>query len=72
MAVARLRVDEVMSDIERDVRTRIRRHLVKRGGPAEYEDEAMFDAVHAVLARAVDERNLDATLLPELLDNDVD
>jgi len=72
MAVARLRVDAVMSDIERDVRTRIRRHLVKRGGPAEYEDEATFDAVHALLARAVDERNLDATLLPELLDSDVD
>src|SRR5262249_20053300 len=37
-----------------------------------YEDEAVFDAVHAVLARAVDARNLDATLLPELLDSDVD
>jgi len=35
-------------------------------------DQATFDAVHAVLARAVDERNLDATLLPELLDSDLD
>jgi hypothetical protein len=67
-----LRVDAVMDDIERDVRARLRRHLVKRGGAAEYEDEAMFDAVHAVLARAVDGRNLDATLLPELLDSDVE
>jgi hypothetical protein len=67
-----LRVDAVMDDIERDVRTRLRRHLVKRGGAAEYEDEAMFEAVHAVLARAVDGRNLDATLLPELLDSDVE
>ena len=72
MPEARLRVDEVMGEIERDVRTRLRRHLIKRGGAAEYEDEALFDAVHAVLARAVDERNLDATLLPELLDSDVD
>jgi hypothetical protein len=67
-----LRVDAVMGDIERDVRARLRRHLVKRGGAAEYEDEAIFDAVHAVLARAVDGRNLDATLLPELLDSDVE
>ncbi|HJZ70403.1 MAG TPA: hypothetical protein VKE51_01620 [Vicinamibacterales bacterium] len=72
MGEARLRVDAVMGDIERDVRARIRRHLIKRGGPAEYEDEETFDAVHAVLARAVDERNLDATLLPELLDSDVE
>jgi hypothetical protein len=72
MEQARLHVDEVMRDIERDVRTRLRRHLIKRGGAAEYEDEATFDAVHAVLARAVDGRNLDATLLPELLDSDLD
>ena len=67
-----LRVDAVMGDIEREVRTRLRRHLIKRGGAAEYEDEALFDAVHAVLTRAVDERNLDAMLLPELLDSDVE
>jgi len=72
MPQAKLRVDAVMGQIERDVRTRLRRHLIKRGGAAEYEDEAIFDAVHALLARAVDERNLDATLLPELLDSDVD
>jgi hypothetical protein len=67
-----LRVDAVMDGIERDVRARLRRHLVKRGGAAEYEDEALFEAVHAVIARAVDGRNLDATLLPELLDSDVE
>jgi hypothetical protein len=72
MAEPKLRVDAVMSDIEREVRTRLRRHLIKRGGAADYEDEAIFEAVHAVLARAVDERNLDATLLPELLDSDVE
>jgi hypothetical protein len=72
MAEPKLRVDAVMGDIERDVRARLRRHLIERGGAADYEDEAIFNAVHAVLARAVDERNLDATLLPELLDSDVD
>jgi hypothetical protein len=68
----KVRVDAVMAEIERDVRDRLRRHLVKKGGAADYQDEAIFDAVHALLARAVDERNLDATLLPELTDGDVD
>jgi hypothetical protein len=72
MAEPKLRVDAVMGDIERDVRTRLRRHLIKRGGAADYEDEAIFGAVHAVLARAVEQRNLEATLLPELLDGDVE
>ena len=72
MSDAKLRVDAVMGEIERDVRARLRRHLIKRGGAADYQDEEIFDAVHALLGRAVDERNLDATLLPELLDSDVD
>ena len=72
MPDANIRVDEVMGEIERDVRTRLRRHLIKRGGAAEYEDEEIFESVRAVLARAVDERNLDATLLPDLIDGDVD
>ena len=67
-----VRVDEVMSEIERDVRARLRRHLIKRGGAADYQDQEIFDAVHTLLARAVDERKLDATLLPELVDGDVD
>ena len=67
-----IRVDAVMGEIEHDVRARLRQHLLKRGGAADYEDEELFAAVRAVLARAVDVRNLDATLLPELLDSDVE
>jgi hypothetical protein len=67
-----IRVSAVMGEIEHEVRARLRRHLLKRGGAADYEDEELFDAVRAVLARAVDGRNLDATLLPELLDTDVE
>jgi hypothetical protein len=67
-----VRVDALMGEIERDVRTRLRRHLIKRGGAPEYEDEEIFETVRAVLARAAEERNLDATLLPELLDSDVE
>jgi hypothetical protein len=72
MTEGKVRVDAVMGEIERDVRDRLRRHLVKKGGAADYQDEAIFDAVHALLSRAVDGRNLDATLLPELVDGDVD
>ena len=72
MTEAKVRVEAVMGEIERDVRARLRRHLIKRGGAADYQDEEIFDAVHALLARAVDERSLDATLLPELIDHDVD
>jgi len=72
MTHVKVRVDDVMGEIERDVRARLRRHLIKRGGAADYQDEEIFAAVHALLARAVDERNLEATLLPELLDSDVD
>ena len=72
MNEAKVRVDAVMGEIEREVRARLRRHLIEKGGAADYQDEEIFDAVHALLARAVDERNLDATLLPELIEGDVD
>ena len=62
----------LMDDIERDVRNRLRRHIIRRGGAAEYEDEAIFERVRTVLGRAVDERNPGALLLPELLDSDVE
>lgn len=72
MSEARIRVDAVMGDIERDVRERLRRHLLKTGGAADYQDQEIFDAVHALLVRAVDRRQPDATLLSELIDSDVD
>jgi hypothetical protein len=72
MPEPKLRVSAVMGDIDQDVRSRLRRHLIKRGGAADYQDEQVFESVRALLGRAVDERNLDALLLPELLDADVD
>jgi hypothetical protein len=72
MSDAKVHVDAVMDEIERDVRDRLRRHLLKKGGAADYQDQEIFDAVHALLTRAVDGRDLDSTLLPELVDGDVD
>jgi hypothetical protein len=71
MAVT-VRVDQVMEEIERDVRERLRRHLLKKGGAADYQDQDIFNAVHALLVRAVEGRDFDATLLAELVDGDVD
>ena len=69
----KVRVDAVMGEIERDVRARLRRHLLKTGGAADYQDQEIFDAVHALLdPRRSTAANLDATLLPELVDGDVD
>jgi hypothetical protein len=72
MTEPKVRVDVVMDEIERDVRARLRRHLLKKGGAADYQDQEIFDAVHALLGRAVDGREIEATLLPELVDGDVD
>ena len=72
MSESPLRVATLMREIEGDVRERLRRHVVKRGGASEYQDEAIFEQVRTVLGRAADERNLDALLLPELLDSDVE
>jgi hypothetical protein len=68
----RLHVDAVMGDIERDVRDRLRRHLLKKGGAADYQEQEIFDDVHRLFARVIDSRDLDATLLSELVDGDVD
>jgi len=72
MTESPLRVDALMREIEGDVLERLRRHVIKRGGASEYQNEAIFEHVRDVLARAADERNLDALLLPELLDGDAE
>ena len=66
-----LRVAPLMKQIESDVRSTIRRRLVKHGMPA-YEDEQIFERVRALLQHAADGRDLDVLLLPELLEDDVE
>ena len=66
-----LRVAPLMKQIESDVRSTIRRRLVKHGMPA-YEDEQVFERVRALLQHAADGRDLDVLLLPELLEDDVE
>lgn len=61
-----------MREIQDEVREQRRARLLSRGGADEYHDEAVFAIVEQVLRRAVDERDGNALLIPELLDSDVD
>lgn len=63
-------VDRLMRDIEDEVRRQRRVRIIARGGPDEYRHEAVFAIVEQVLRRAVDQRDLKALLIPEILDAD--
>jgi hypothetical protein len=65
-------VARLMREIEDEVREQRRLRMLARGGPEEYRDEELFGVVEDVLRRAVQGRNLDALLIPELLDADQD
>jgi hypothetical protein len=65
------RVEPLMRQIESDVRSTIRRRLVKHGMPA-YDDEQIFERVRMLLQHAADGRDLDVLLLPELLGDEVE
>ena len=59
-------VTDVMRDLEDGVRRSRRTRLVARGGPSEYQDEEVYAHVERVLRRAVESRDPDVLLLPEL------
>ena len=66
-----IRVPSLMKQIEEDVRSAVRRKLVKHGMPA-YADEQVFERVRAILQHAADGRDLNVLLLPELLGDEVE
>jgi hypothetical protein len=65
-------VEQLMREIEDDVRQVRRRRLLARGGAGDYRDPAIYAGVDAVLRRALDARDHDALLLPDLMDGDPD
>ena len=65
-------VEQLMREIEDDVRQARRRRLLARGGAGDYRDPAIYAGVDAVLRRALDARDHDALLLPDLMDGDPD
>jgi hypothetical protein len=63
-------VEALMREIEDDVRELRRRRLLARGGAGEYRDAAVYEGVDETLRRAIDGRDHDALLLPDLLSSD--
>jgi hypothetical protein len=65
-AADRVRVEQLMRDIEAEVRADRRSQIVARGGPSEYRDAEVFAAVERVLRRALDGSGREGLLIPEL------
>ena len=65
-------VERLMAEIEDDVRQRRRKRLLARGAAAEYRDAELYAGVDEALRRAVDLRNHEALLLPDLLTGEAD
>jgi hypothetical protein len=61
-----INVDDVMREIEDEVRRARRKRLLAQGAAAEYADPAIYATVDGILRRAVEMRDHDALLLPEL------
>ena len=59
-----------MREIEDDLRRERRARMIAKGAPPEYRDAEVFAAVENVLRRAIESREHDAVLLPELLPDD--
>jgi hypothetical protein len=65
-------VERLMHEIAEDLRGERRERALARGGPAEYRDPEIFAAVEGVLRRAVERRDLNASLIPALLEDEQD
>lgn len=68
----RVSVADLMQEIEERVRGDRRSRLLARGGPREYEDKDVFATVDAALRRALEGRDPDVLLLPDLVGDDHD
>ena len=65
-------VERVMRQIEDDLRRERRARLLEKGAPEEYRDADVYASVEAVLRRAIETRDHEAVLLPELLSDEQD
>lgn len=63
--------EDVMAEVRARVRADLRARLV-RGGVRDFEDEALFLAAEQLLERALQQRDRQRLLLPELLDDEDD
>ena len=63
-------VERVMREIEDDLRRERRTRLLAKGAPVEYRDQELYATVERVLRQAIEGRDHDAILLPELISDD--
>jgi hypothetical protein len=68
--VVTVKVDDVMRDIEDDVRRARRQRLLAHGAASEYGDPRIYASVDRLLRRAIELRDHDALLVPELAGGD--
>jgi hypothetical protein len=61
-----VKVDDVMREIEEDVRRVRRQRLLAHGAAPEYGDPRIYASVDGLLRRAIELRDHDALLVPEL------
>lgn len=61
-----------MHEIEDEVRRARQKRLLARGASSDYQDPEVYGAVERALRRALDAREREALLLPDLLRGDVD
>jgi hypothetical protein len=64
-----VKVERVMRDLEDQIRTERRTRMLARGGASDFRDPEVFEDVETVFRRVLDTRDMDALLLPELLDD---
>jgi hypothetical protein len=69
---APLDVSRLMREIEDGVRRDRRARLVARGGPPEYQDAAIYASVEAALRRALESRDPDVLLFPQLVGDETE
>jgi hypothetical protein len=67
-----VKVDDLMREIEDEVRRARRTRLVAHGAASDYADPQIYAAVDAVLRRAIDHRDHDALLMPDLVGDERD
>jgi len=65
-------VERLMLEIEGDLRGERRERVLARGGASEYRSPEVFAAVEGVLRRAIESRDHEALLIPEILADDED
>ena len=63
--------EDVMAEVRARVRAEVRARLA-RGGVRAFDDEAVFLAAEQLLARALEQRDRQQLLLPELLEDEDD